>query len=104
MRRVGLALTLAGTCVVAGCGWNSVGTTGNKTHSPEATDPDITLRYEAGVIDGDVEHAFQIPWTNRRVVESVTKGCGCTAVTVNAGDALTAGAVIGMRVSTAGKT
>lgn len=102
-----LACLIVGLCLLAGCGQRGPGTATvihASTGSAAPIDPEITLKHDAGIVDGDVEHNFEIPWTTSRVVESVSKGCGCTVANVAPGDSLVAGSVIKMQVSTTGKT
>lgn len=102
-----LACLIAGLCLLTGCGQREAGTAAvihASTGSAATIDPEITLKFDAGIVDGDVEHNFEIPWTTNRIVESVSKGCGCTVANVAPGDTLVAGSQIKMQVATAGKT
>lgn len=102
-----LACLIFGLTLLTGCDHRGPGTAAviqASTTSAQSIDPEITLKHDAGIVDGDVEHNFEIPWTTNRVVESVSKGCGCTVANVAPGDSLVAGSQIKMQVSTAGKT
>jgi len=111
MNGLPLPLCLLTLCVLSGCGLAQNDLKGSAQSAPAATDAspqqfdqEIKLEHDVGIIDGDAEYNFEVPWTGSRSVESVSKGCGCTAANVAVGDSLGTGATIKMQVSTTGKT